>query len=113
MEAFFVGNVPENQDKTHALIVLILNIVIPGLGTFLAGCCFIKQANNNVMIWGVLQFVTLIILVGWVWSIWWGVIYFQKRDKGESSEQPPKQQHDEETQHLDDSAHKDKEVKQL
>ena len=84
MEAFFVGNVPLGANGCHALIVLICNIIISGLGTLLAGCLFAKETNNQILLWALLQFVCTIIFVGWIWSIWWGIVYFINRDKGET-----------------------------
>jgi len=97
MEAFFVGNVPEGGDNCHGILVLILNILVSGLGTFLVGCAFTKQVNNQIMLWGLLQFICMIILVGWIWSIWWGVVYFIKRNKDGSVTEPVRL---EEEQHL-------------
>jgi len=84
---FFVGNVPSCTENTHAWVVLILNILIAGLGTLLAGTVFSQTVDSRIMLWALLQFVCLIIFVGWVWSIWWGVVYFRNRNN-----QPPKLQ---------------------
>ncbi|CAN0219372.1 unnamed protein product [Ectocarpus sp. 12 AP-2014] len=55
--------------KPLAFVLLVVNIFVPGLGTFIAGflTCTLKSAFT-----GVLQLVTAPIVVGWVWSIIWG-----------------------------------------
>ncbi|CAD5115550.1 DgyrCDS4514 [Dimorphilus gyrociliatus] len=68
-----------------AVICLILNIIIPGLGTLLEAvclCCFTKNFSpkekifgffTNVFI-GLLQMALVPLLcIGWIWSILWGV----------------------------------------
>lgn len=48
----------------------ILNIIFPGIGTMSVGV--IEGWDWNVIILGLAQGVTSIILVGWIWSIVWG-----------------------------------------
>ncbi|XP_030855649.1 uncharacterized protein LOC100891868 [Strongylocentrotus purpuratus] len=71
-----------------AWIFLLFNILVPGLGTVLAGismlCCGTRQTTNkqddemglcctNIFV-GVSQLFTVtFLLVGWIWSITWGV----------------------------------------
>nr|XP_054759631.1 uncharacterized protein LOC129265691 [Lytechinus pictus] len=71
-----------------AWILLLFNILVPGLGTILAGismlCCGTRQQNNkqddeiglcctNIFV-GVSQLFTVtFLLIGWIWSITWGV----------------------------------------
>ncbi|XP_072170270.1 uncharacterized protein [Diadema setosum] len=71
-----------------AWILFLLNILVPGLGTILAGismlCCGSQQPNNkqddligpcctNICV-GVSQLFTItFLLIGWIWSITWGV----------------------------------------
>ncbi len=86
-ESFFVGNVPSGLDNCHALLVLILNILCAGLGTFLAGLLFLKESSGNIMLWGLLQFITWIILLGWIWSVWWGIVCFMRREGGNYQKQ--------------------------
>ncbi|EEB10928.1 conserved hypothetical protein [Pediculus humanus corporis] len=83
-----------------AIFCFICNIFIPGLGTLISGVlclCFgkprfsttdnsrnrLKSFVINIII-GIAQAFTIIFcLVGWGWSIWWGVIMYKlsKRQK--------------------------------
>lgn len=81
-----------------AYLCLILNVVIPGLGTILSGLlcvCFGKPRFSTIdgarprigslvinTIVGVAQAFTVIFcLVGWGWSIWWGLILLKTAQK--------------------------------
>jgi len=55
--------------------MLIVNILLPGVGTLVAG---IKSERNTTMVIGVLQFITSFLLVGWIWSIYWGYLIYKK-----------------------------------
>lgn len=52
-----------------AVAVLIANIIIPGLGTLIAGII----AHQRLIGRAVAQFLLTIVIVGWVWSIISGV----------------------------------------
>lgn len=70
-------------DSTTALIILILNIIIPGLGTMLVGCL---GRNANCVAWfliGLAQDFLTAVCVGWIWSILTGLAIYKK-----SNEQP-------------------------
>ncbi|CAH1791182.1 unnamed protein product [Owenia fusiformis] len=71
--------------KPVAYICLICNILVPGLGTFLAGLTVLcgspirqKHTDKVNAVWmntwiALLQlFTTVIFLLGWMWSIMWG-----------------------------------------
>jgi hypothetical protein len=57
--------------KCLALIILIINIVLPGVGTIIMGCC-----SSNCGEWfctGILQILLTVLLIGWIWSICTGI----------------------------------------
>lgn len=58
--------------QSEATVILILNTLFPGLGTFLAACLGSNGGCATVMV-GILQLATAPILVGWVWSVCWGI----------------------------------------
>lgn len=69
-----MGQVP-SVPKATGLLVLILNIFLPGTGSILAGL----QANSSSCVFiGVIQFFLFGLLFGWIWSIWWGVLIYNK-----------------------------------
>ena len=70
-----IDNVP-SEEKTTAILFMIINILVPGLGTFIIG---IKQnpVNNDLLKTGALQFFMAFIIIGWIWSIWWGIALVQ------------------------------------
>ncbi|KAH9426130.1 hypothetical protein DERP_007070 [Dermatophagoides pteronyssinus] len=82
-----------------AVLFCMLNLLLPGSGTFLASFAIIfgsqteygsgygYQAFLICFLSSLLQFITAIFVFGWVWSIMWGIVfiknslrYGQKRD---------------------------------
>ena len=59
-----------------AIILLIINIFLPGVGTIVM--CFLGGFKPNTLLVGLLQFFTAFLIIGWIWSIWWGVICLSK-----------------------------------
>ncbi|XP_022101349.1 protein stum homolog [Acanthaster planci] len=67
-----------------ALVCCLFNIFLPGVGTFLSSfsvfCCgFTRISSQRAFLWNllaaVLQTVTCIFIVGWIWSISWGMTF--------------------------------------
>lgn len=58
--------------KVIAIILLVLNIFFPGVGTLIMACVG-GQFMCEHIICGVLQILLAFIIIGWVWSIVWGV----------------------------------------
>lgn len=55
-----------------AIVILILNIFFPGIGTIIMGCA----GNTNTGSWiciGICQILLAVFLVGWIWAIVVGV----------------------------------------
>lgn len=63
--------------KGLAIVLLILNIIFPALGTAFSACLGDKFRPTQLIV-ALLQFVTVFIIVGWIWSIWWGILIFNK-----------------------------------
>jgi len=64
-----------------AIVILILNIFLPGFGTMLLGCCLPKGFSEekgivccSLVCIGILQFIFTVLIIGWIWSIAFGVI---------------------------------------
>jgi len=63
---------PRLEPQT-GLIILILNIIFPGLGTMIVGCI---GRNVNCCAWvliGIGQSLLTVCIVGWIWSILVGI----------------------------------------
>ena len=60
-----------------AVLLLILNIFFPSSGTFYMACIGDKFRKSQIFV-GVLQLVTSFLIVGWIWSIYWGIIVVKK-----------------------------------
>lgn len=65
-----------------AIIILILCILWPGLGTVIM--MFITNFSYVVdhLIVALLQFFTACIVIGWIWSIYWGILCIMKSGAG-------------------------------
>ena len=60
-----------------AVLLLVVNIFLPGVGTMILGCLGGGCAWQHIIV-GVLQLITAGIIIGWIWSIWWGILLVQK-----------------------------------
>ena len=60
-----------------ALISLLLNIFLSGWGTILNGLMG-PAIDTTQILFGVIQLVTTVCVVGWIWSIVWGIITVDK-----------------------------------
>lgn len=71
------NNIP-SMNVVVAIVILCVNICFPGIGTI----CFIflgGSANwTEHLIIGLLQLFLTILLIGWIWSICWGVFAVMK-----------------------------------
>ena len=60
--------------ETAAMVILILNIVFPGFGTLISSCLDRNGCNCSAVCLSFLQAFTIpLCLLGWVWSIMWGI----------------------------------------
>eukprot|EP01080_Neovahlkampfia_damariscottae_P003816 gene3816-6977_t len=70
--------------KTFSIICLVLNIILPGTGTMMAGAiACLKPTLNPAKLtsnltnakWcfflGLLQFILTFLVIGWIWSVIW------------------------------------------
>ncbi len=72
------GNQIPYLDPTTGLVILILNIIFPGLGTMIVGCV---GRNANCCAWffiGFAQYLLVFCIVGWIWSILTGIQVYSK-----------------------------------
>ena len=71
-------------EKTNALICLVVNIFLPGIGTIIAGV----MGNKPLIGRGIAQFLLAFILVGWIWAIVSGVQFLQNATWAETNKRP-------------------------
>ena len=62
-------------------IILILNIIIPGIGTIIVAIgwgntCEVRNRKKELIIRGIIQILTIVFLVGWVQAIIDSLNYF-------------------------------------
>lgn len=65
-----------STDTVIAVILLIVNIFFPGWGTAVMAC--IGGFKIRTLLVAVVQFFTAFIIIGWIWSIWWGILCLQR-----------------------------------
>ncbi|CAF0771115.1 unnamed protein product [Brachionus calyciflorus] len=84
--------------KYLAILCCILNILFPGLGTFISSftifCCASHKCDTNLKAFltnflaFILQLCSAIILIGWVWSIKYGLLFVHLSDQSEDELTP-------------------------
>ena len=69
---------------------------VVGLGTVIASWTDVEYHGWDwaVFITGILQFGLAWIIIGWAWSIWWGVRMFQDADAREKGVQEARQSYE-------------------
>ena len=71
-----------NKMKTPCtgLTMFILNIFFPGLGTIISSCECAKGGAlcTTTLLVGILQAILTGFLLGWIWSIIWGFMIWNK-----------------------------------
>ena len=79
----YVSNVPKVSVFT-SYICVFLNVVLPGSGTILAS--WQSQSNyisKTQIVIGLHQFLTALLIIGWIWSIYWAYLILQKAQDDE------------------------------
>jgi len=61
-------------DRNTALVILLLNVFLCGIGTITMGCTVGGQRGNSWVCIGIIQFLLWITLIGWAWSIFTGIM---------------------------------------
>ncbi|CDW91067.1 UNKNOWN [Stylonychia lemnae] len=59
-----------------AVICLLFNIFIPGFGTMINACAGTQYVGKGIC-YGILQFLLAPLLIGWIWSIIYGIKILQ------------------------------------
>ncbi len=70
-------NMIPTTSKVISIVILILNIIWPGLGTCIMAC-LARQFCFETLVIALLQFLLAICVIGWIWSIIWGVLCLLK-----------------------------------
>ena len=69
-------------------VVMVLSVVLPGTGTLLSACIGYSTSWSKTQLFiGMLQLMTAVFLVGWIWSIWWGWKILHKSLRADYQEQ--------------------------
>lgn len=61
-----------------AVVILIINIFLPGWGTILMTCCNGGDYFAEHILVGLIQFFATPLLFGYIWSIIWGIYAITK-----------------------------------
>ena len=70
------------MDKNMAILCLVLNCIpfTTGIGTMISACIG-KEFNATALLFGILQLLTAILIIGYIWSIIHG-IWLYRLSKG-------------------------------
>ena len=71
----WVGTCPESMvcvSDGQAKCIMILNIIAPSFGTFIASCLDQNGCNCQTYLLSILQSLLTPIIIGWIWSAKWG-----------------------------------------
>eukprot|EP01094_Clydonella_sp_ATCC50884_P028855 TRINITY_DN880_c0_g2_i1.p3 TRINITY_DN880_c0_g2~~TRINITY_DN880_c0_g2_i1.p3 ORF type:complete len:126 (+),score=32.00 TRINITY_DN880_c0_g2_i1:99-476(+) len=75
----FVSKWIPKVPRPYHTIVFIINIFLPGFGTIIGA--LMDGCDLWNILFGILQLLTAILIIGWIWSIIWGFAMW-KRQKG-------------------------------
>jgi len=79
-----------------ALCCSVVNVLLPGIGTIFATLITTRECNYSTqLVIGLLQLLTCIYIVGWLWSIYWGYLMIQAAEPDEFVDQPKKKKNHE------------------
>ena len=78
-----VTNVPR-INKILSYVCAFLNFILPGSGTLIAACAAHDNVSKAQLMIAFLQFMLGVVIIGWVWSIYWGYLLVMKAQKDES-----------------------------
>lgn len=74
----YVSDVPK-VSPFCSYICAFMNVVLPGSGTILASCYSSSNyVSKTQIIIGLHQFITALLIIGWIWSIYWGYLIVMK-----------------------------------
>ena len=73
--------IPAIKGEVICIILWLLNLFNPGAGTFLSSCLGEKDCISGMVIVAILQAMTKVCVVGYIWSIWWGALIYKKHTK--------------------------------
>ena len=71
-----VRTIPE-LPRGLAIMILLCNIFFPSSGTFYMACIGDKVRKTQFMV-AAFQLITVPILIGYIWSLFWGIKAMQK-----------------------------------
>ena len=54
------------------------NLVLPGIGTMIMTCASKENVSKTQLFIGVLQFLTSVFLIGWIWALYWSYLSGKK-----------------------------------
>jgi hypothetical protein len=74
---------PLQLTRSVAITSLIMNIFLPGSGTILSGCLISGIFGRGLKLTGVVQILTAICLIGWIWAVYTGVMLIKAVDNPE------------------------------
>ena len=69
-------------------VVMVFSVVLPGSGTMIAAIAgYTMSWSKTQLFLGLLQMLTAVYLIGWIWSIWWGWKILHKSLKPQTEEE--------------------------
>lgn len=72
-------HIPLVERSPWGILCLVLNIIPGGVGTIIAGA---KTDDTKNIIFGVIQLLLAAAVIGWIWSLVWGIMIFTKSTEG-------------------------------
>lgn len=72
----FIKTIPE-LPRGLAIMILLCNIFFPSSGTFYMACIGDKVRKTQFLV-AAFQLISIPILIGYIWSIFWGIKAVQK-----------------------------------
>ena len=83
-ESTWISLIP-SIDPCGAFLILITNIFFPGIGTLFLACIGPSSSFSSQFSAGILQLILAPCIIGWIWSIYWGILIVRKSRQQENN----------------------------
>ena len=72
-----ISDVP-HVSKPVGVVQAVVNLILPGFGTMITACAASDTVSKTQLSIGLVQFLTSVVLVGYIWALYWSYLIAMK-----------------------------------